>query len=656
MLKVTLPDGSVREYEQQQTVKQVALSIGPGLARAAVGGILCGHLDNGGDQYVELSRLLSGEVSLKLVTEKMEAESLYFIRHSCAHVMADAVTRLFPQAHLAFGPPIDNGFYYDFQIDHPFSPEDLVAIEAKMAEIVAEKLPFEREVLAPDEARQRLRDRGETLKLEALEDLIARGQEISFYRHGDFEDLCLGGHLEQTGQLKAFKLKSVAGAYWRGNSDGPQLQRIYGTAFYSKKALKKHLALLEEAKKRDHRRIGPQLKLFVFREEAPAQPFYLPNGMRVINGLFDYSRELQEGLGYQEIRTPLMLSDELWRRSGHYDNYKENMYFLEIDDKSIAVKPMNCPGCCLVYNSELHSYRDLPLKLAEYGLCHRQEMTGVVHGLFRTRAFTQDDAHIFCLPEQIEDQVLETMALVDTLYRTFDFTYRIELSTRPEKSIGSEEIWATATTALHNALERSGLPYTVNEGDGAFYGPKIDFHVTDSLERSWQCGTIQCDFFMPGESALNCSYVGSDGAHHVPVMIHRAIFGSIERFFGILIEHYAGAFPTWLAPQQVRVLPITDAQGAYAQQIDKTLKAAGIRSEVDLRNEKIGFKIREATLAKVPYMMVVGKREEADGVVALRERKAGDKGTCLLDAFIARIGEEISCRSSVASETETLEE
>jgi threonyl-tRNA synthetase len=559
-------------------------------------------------------------------------------------VLADAVQQLWPGTQLAFGPPIEDGFYYDFHSEHTFTPEDFPAIEAKMAQIVAADHALVRSEPSSAEARAELLARGEVLKVEHLDELITAGARVSFYRHGDFADLCVGGHVPSTGWLAAFKLQRVSGAHWKGNEHGPRLQRIYGTAFFTRQQLDDHLQLLEEAKRRDHRILGPQLGLFRFIDEGVASiPFYLPHGTTVVNQLLDFSRKLQVRRGYQEIRTPTMLALDLWKRSGHFANYQENMYFIDDPDLELAVKPMNCPGCVLVYKSERRSYRDLPLKLAEYGLVHRREMSGVVHGLFRTRGFTQDDAHIFCTPEQVKEQVIDAIELVDELYSTFDLPVRMELSTRPERSIGSDEMWARATTALRDALDHIGREYQVNEGDGAFYGPKIDIHIKDSLKRSWQCGTIQVDFSMPSAAALDCSYVGADGSFHVPVMIHRAIFGSLERFFGILIEHYAGVLPLWLAPVQVVVMTITDAHRQRAEQIHHALQAGGVRSSLDLRNEKIGLKIREATLAKAPWMVVVGDDEVATGQLAVREL-SGTQRTLALDAFLDELQDAIASR------------
>jgi len=652
MLEVKLPDGSVRKYDQPQTVEAVARSIGKSLARDCVGALVDGV-------KVERSRVLTGAVQLVIVT-KQDPRALDFLRHSCAHVMAEAVQRVFPGTLLAFGPPVEDGYYYDFFAgDRRFSQEDFPAIEAAMKDIIARDDPVRRIELSPEEARARLVARGETFKAEYLDELAARGEPITFYAHGGFEDLCMGGHVASMGAIGAFKVTRVAGAYWRGNPQGPVLQRIYGTAFFAQADLDEHLRIQAEAEKRDHRKLGPALKLFVFRDEAPSIPFYLPHGTTALNQLFEFSRELQRARAYQEIRTPQLLDLDLWRRSGHYDNFRDNMYFVDVtgeEQATLALKPMNCPGCCLVFNSEKRSYRDLPMRLSEYGLVHRHELSGATHGLLRTRGFTQDDAHVFCTMEQLSDEIADVMALVDELYKAFGFEYRLALSTRPAKSVGSDEVWDRATKALAGVLDARGQAYKINPGEGAFYGPKIEIHITDSLKRSWQCGTVQVDFNMPSPQALDCSYVGSDNKPHVPVMIHRAIFGSIERFFGILIEHFAGALPLWMAPVQVEVIAITDAHHDRAKVVDAALVAAGLRSRADLRGEKMGQKIREATLAKVPYMAIIGDVEVASGELSIRvgprvgrdgaaRQESGQQITMGLEAFIARLRDEIQRRA-----------
>jgi len=559
------------------------------------------------------------------------------LRHSAAHILAEAVKQLYPEVKLGIGPAIEDGFYYDFDRPEGFTPEDLEKIEKRMHEIVSADEPFIRTEVSKAEADRVFAD--EPYKLELIREIP--DEEVTIYRQGTFTDLCRGPHVERTGQVKVFKLLSVAGAYWRGSEKNPMLQRIYGTAFRTQAELDEYLTFLEEARKRDHRRLGKDLDLFSFHEEGPGFPFWHPKGMIVLNAVLDYWRRVHIQHGYQEVRTPMILNEELWHRSGHWDTYRDNMYFTEIDEHTYAVKPMNCPGVMLIYKETLRSYRDLPLKYAELGHVHRHEKSGVLHGLFRVRAFTQDDAHVFCTPDQAEAEIVKIIDLIQTIYAKFGFTdYRIELSTRPEKSIGTDEMWETAENALHQALRSQGIEYAVNPGDGAFYGPKIDFHIRDSMGRSWQLGTIQLDFSMPERFELK--YIGEDGKPHRPVMIHRAILGSIERFMGIIIEEYAGAFPLWLAPVQVILLPIADRHVQYANDVAEKLTKLGLRVAVDARNEKTGFKIREAQVQKIPYMLITGDREVEAGKVSVRQREAGDLGAMVLSDFIARVTSELT--------------
>lgn len=588
----------------------------------------------------DLSTRLGSDSQIKLLGWNSDA-GRRALRHSAAHVMAQAVKELFPEAKLAIGPAIEDGFYYDFAVDKPFTPEDLETISTVMEQIIAQDLPFERQEIPRDQARAYFSAQGEQYKVELIDDLPPEAH-ICLYRQGDFVDLCAGPHVPSTGYVKAFKLLNVAGAYWRGDENREMLQRIYGTAFSSKRQLEVHLEMLEEAARRDHRKLGRELGLFTLHEEGPGFPFFHPKGMILRNELESFWREEHRQAGYEEIRTPIILSQELWQRSGHWDHYRENMYFTEIDHRDFAIKPMNCPGGILVYKSSSHSYRELPLRMAEMGLVHRHERAGVLHGLMRVRCFTQDDAHIYMLPSQITEEIKGVIDLIDRIYKVFGFSYQVELSTKPDNAMGSDEIWEEATIALERALAEKGMDYKVNEGDGAFYGPKIDFHLKDCLGRTWQCGTIQLDFLMPERFDLD--YIGEDGEKHPPVMIHRTCLGSIERFIGILIEHYAGAFPTWLAPIQARVLPITDRQTAYARKIMLQLQEAGVRAEVDERNEKIGYKIRDAQLQKIPYMLVVGARETETGKVAVRHRDRGDRGAMSFEVFVHGILTEISER------------
>ena len=558
-------------------------------------------------------------------------------RHTTSHILAQAVKKLYPDAKLAIGPAIDDGFYYDFEFSSPISSDDFKAIEKEMKKIVKERLPMERFTLPREEAIALMKERNESYKVELIEDL-PEDAVISFFRQGDFVDLCAGPHLSNTGYVKAFRLTSLAGAYWRGNEKNKMLTRIYGTSFPDKEQLEAYLARIEEAKKRDHRKLGKELGLFTLMEEGPGFPFFLPKGMILKNTLIDYWRKLHEREGYQEISTPILLNKKLWETSGHWDHYRENMYTTEIDEEEFAVKPMNCPGGMLVYKSQPRSYRDLPLRIGELGLVHRHEKSGQLHGLMRVRCFTQDDAHIFMTQEQITDEIKGVMRLINEVYSKFGFIYHVELSTRPENSIGSDEDWELATQGLRKALEEIGMEYVVNEGDGAFYGPKIDFHLEDSLGRTWQCGTIQLDFQLP--MRFEAGYMGADGEKHRPIMIHRVVYGSIERFIGILIEHYAGKFPLWLAPVQVKVLPISEKFFGYAGDILQSIKAAGLRCEMDNRDEKIGYKIRSAQMEKVPYMLIVGQKEEESQTVSVRSREDGDLGSFALEDFVRKAAKE----------------
>lgn len=563
------------------------------------------------------------------------------LRHTTAHIMAQAVLRLWPEAKIAIGPVIKNGFYYDFDLDHRFTPEDLQLIEAEMEKIVAEDLPIIREEISNADAVKMFAEQNQDYKLELLEGL---DPEVSLYRQGEFVDLCRGPHLESTSKVKFFKLQNIAGAYWRGDSKRPMLQRIYGTAFLNGKALREHLRMLEEAAKRDHRVLGRQLDLFSLQEEGPGFPFFHPKGMVLRNALEEYWREEHRKRGYVEVKTPIMLHEDLWHRSGHWENYRDNMYFSQIDEQNFAIKPMNCPGSMLLYRRKLHSYRDLPIRMAELGLVHRHELSGTLHGLMRVRSFTQDDAHIFMLPSQIQEEMEEVIDFVDAVYKVFGFKYHVELSTKPENAIGDDAIWEEAIEALRIALEAKELDYVVNEGDGAFYGPKIDFHLEDSIGRTWQCGTVQLDFAMP--ERFDLTYIDEHDQRKRPVMIHRVIYGSLERFIAILTEHFAGAFPTWLAPVQVQVIPVGDGYLEYAEEVAKTLFDGGIRVEVDRRAEKMGKKIREAQLQQIPYMLIVGEKEQEAGEVSVRHRREGDLGSQKLETFLVKITEEIAQREN----------
>ena len=630
MLEFILKDGSKLEMPEGCKIEEVAQKISAGLARASLAARLDGEI-------VEMNHVADKGGKIEFLTfEDEDGRKVY--RHTASHVLAQAVKRLYPNTKLAIGPAIDNGFYYDFDTEIPFTADVLEKLEAEMKKIIKEDLPLVRSVKPREEAVKYMEEKGEPYKVELINDL-PEDSVVSFYTQGDFTDLCAGPHLASTGKLKAIKLTSCTGAYWRGNEKNKMLSRVYGTAFPKQSELDEHLARIEEAKKRDHRRLGKELGIFALLEEGPGFPFFLPKGMIVKNTLIDYWRRIHTREGYQEISTPIMLRRELWETSGHWDHYKNNMYTTTIDDNEFAVKPMNCPGGMLVYKLEPRSYKDLPMRLGELGIVHRHEKSGELHGLMRVRCFTQDDAHIFMTPEQITSEIKGVVRLINEVYNVFGFKYHVELSTMPEDHLGSLEDWEAATNGLRAALDEMHMPYVVNEGDGAFYGPKIDFHLEDSLGRTWQCGTIQLDFQLP--MRFEAEYTGSDGEKHRPIMIHRVCFGSIERFIGILIEHFAGAFPTWLAPVQVKLLPISDRQHDYAAEVAKKLTSAGIRVETDTRNEKIGYKIREAQLEKVPYMLVIGDKECENGTVAVRSRKNGDMGTESLDTFIADVRKEI---------------
>ncbi|RHW04529.1 threonine--tRNA ligase [Clostridiaceae bacterium OF09-1] len=633
-MKITLKDGSVKEYAQAMSVIDIAKDLSEGLARVACAGEVNGEV-------VDLRAVLEQDCELNILTAKDE-KGLAALRHTASHVMAQAVKRLYPNTKLAIGPSIADGFYYDMEFEVPLTSDDFGKIEAEMKKIIKEDLKIERFTKSREDAIAFMKEKGEPYKVELIEDL-PEGEEISFYSQGEFVDLCAGPHLMSTkGVGKAFKIMSLAGAYWRGDEHNKMLTRLYATAFGKKEELEAYITMMEEAKKRDHRKLGKELGLFMMHEAGPGFPFFLPKGMVLKNTLLDYWRQIHKKAGYVEVSTPIILNRSLWETSGHWDHYKNNMYTTVIDGEDYAIKPMNCPGGVLVYASEPRSYRDLPLRVGELGLVHRHEKSGQLHGLMRVRCFTQDDAHIFMTPDQIKDEIKGVVALINEVYSLFGFEYHVELSTRPEDSMGSDEDWEMATEGLRSALDEIGLPYVVNEGDGAFYGPKIDFHLVDCIGRTWQCGTIQLDFQLPQRFELE--YIGADGEKHRPIMIHRVVFGSIERFIGILIEHFAGAFPTWLAPVQVKVLPISEKYMDYAENVKKKLDEAGIRVELDTRSEKIGYKIREAQQAKIPYMLVVGQKEEEDGTVAVRSRAAGDEGTKSLDAFIADIQKEIETK------------
>ena len=630
-MNIALPDGSVKELAAGATAADVAASIGAGLAKAALAGKVDGTL-------VDLTATVTDGATVEIITAK-SPEALHIMRHSCAHIMAEAVQELYPGTQIAFGPATDDGYFYDFELPNNISSDDFGAIEKKMAEIVKADEPFVREVVSIDEAKKIFAD--QRFKLEHIDDLT--DQEISIYRHGSFVDLCAGPHIPSAGKIGAFKMMKLAGAYWRGDATREQLQRLYGTAFFKKSELEEYLHNLEEAEKRDHRRIGREMDIFMMRDEAPGFPFFLPNGMILKNTLLDYWREIHKKAGYVEISTPMIMNKQLWQTSGHWDHYKDNMYSTVIDEEEYCVKPMNCPGGVLVYASKPHSYRDLPIRAGEIGLVHRHEMKGALHGLFRVRCFNQDDAHLFVRPDQLTEEIVGVVKLIDSVYQQFGFTYHVELSTRPEDSMGSDEDWAAAEAGLKTALEELGMEYEVNEGDGAFYGPKIDFHLTDSLGRTWQCGTVQLDFQMPQNFDLE--YTDADGSKKRPVMLHRVCYGSVERFIGILIEHYAGKFPVWLAPMQVKVLPVSEKSRDYAHKVADAIEAAGIRVVVDNRDEKIGYKIREArSIDRVPYMVIVGEKEAEEGTISVRDR-TNETHPSTIEDFCAKLCEEIRTRA-----------
>jgi len=634
MINVTLKGGEIRQYEAGTTALDVAKALGSGLYKAA-----CACKING--EPCDLRTALPDGCELAILTFD-DAEGKHAFWHTASHIMAQAVKRLYPDLKLTIGPAIENGFYYDFDAGEPLTPETLEKIEAEMKQIVKEALPLERFELSPNEAVKLMEAKNEPYKVELIGEHAGKGEPISFYRQGEFTELCAGPHLPDTGRVKAFKLTSCTGAYWRGDAKNQMLQRIYGTAFPKQAALDEYLARMEEAKKRDHRKLGKELELFTIMEEGPGFPFFLPKGMVLKNLLIDYWREIHREAGYQEISTPMILSRSLWERSGHWAHYKENMYTTVIDEEDYAIKPMNCPGGMLVYKTKPRSYRDLPLRVGELGLVHRHELSGALHGLMRVRCFTQDDAHIFMTPDQIKEEIKGVVALIDKVYGTFGFPYKIELSTMPEDHMGELADWERATDALRGAITELGYAYEVNEGDGAFYGPKLDFHLQDCLGRTWQCGTIQLDFQLPERFELE--YTGADGQKHRPIMIHRVVFGSIERFIGILIEHFAGAFPLWLAPEQVRILPISERHHEKAREIYQQLFDAGMRVEIDERSEKIGYKIREAQLQKIPYMLIIGDKEAESGTVSVRRRGEGDLGAVKTEAFLATALAEITAK------------
>ena len=645
-MKVTLKDGSFKEYAQPMAVIDIAKDISEGLARMACVAEIDGEVK-------DLRTIVDKDCTLNIFTAK-DPEGLAALRHTASHVMAQAIKRIWPETKLAIGPSIADGFYYDIDRDEPVTSDDLAKIEAEMKKIIKEALPLERFELPRAEAIALMKEKNEPYKVELIEDL-PEDSIISFYKQGEFTDLCAGPHLMNTKEVgKAFKLMNIAGAYWRGSEKNKMLTRIYATAFAKKEDLDAYVTMMEEAKKRDHRKLGKELGLFMMSDAGPGFPFFLPKGMILKNTLLDYWREIHKKAGYVEISTPIILNRSLWETSGHWDHYKNNMYTTVIDGEDYAIKPMNCPGGVLVYASEPRSYRDLPLRMGELGIVHRHEKSGQLHGLMRVRCFTQDDAHIFMTPEQIRDEIKNVAGLINQVYSLFGFKYHVELSTRPEDSMGSDEDWELATSSLQGALDDLGLDYVINEGDGAFYGPKIDFHLVDAIGRTWQCGTIQLDFQLPQRFELE--YIGADGEKHRPIMIHRVCFGSIERFIGILIEHFAGAFPTWLAPVQVKVLPISEKYEEYAKSVKAALDAADIRAEIDLRSEKIGYKIREAQGQKIPYMLVVGQKEQADGTVSVRSRFKGDEGAEDLNVFIANIKAEIAGRVTRPVEVKKEEE
>lgn len=635
MITIRLKDGKEKEFESAVSLADAAKAISNSLGKNALGAKVNGELTDLRDPIVD-----GAEVEF---FTKEDPEGLFTLRHTASHVMAQAIQHLFPGVKFAIGPAIDDGFYYDLDSDHVFSQEDFAAIEKEMSKIAKENIPLVKKVLPRDEALQYFKDKGQDYKVMLIEDLPEE-ETISLYEQGDFTDLCAGPHLKSTGKVKTFKLMTVAGAYWRGDSKNKMLQRIYATAFFSKEDLDHYLFVRAEAEKRDHRKLGKQLDLFSFHEEGPGFPFFHPKGMILRNKLMDYERELFKEFGYVEIMTPVILSKKLWLQSGHWDHYKENMYFTQIDDEDYAIKPMNCPGGILFFKTQQRSYRDLPMRVGEFGLVHRHELKGALHGLFRVRCFTQDDAHIFMTQEQMKDEVIKCMAMYQKMYGVFGLEYHVELSTRPENSMGSDELWEISTNALREAIETAGVPYQINEGDGAFYGPKLDFHVQDSLGRTWQCGTIQMDMQLPERFDVN--YIGEDGEKHRAVMLHRAGYGSLERFIGILIEHYAGAFPTWIAPVQAKIIPVTDKNLEYAKSVAAAMSESDIRVEVEEANETLGYKIRKAQMEKVPYMIIVGDQEMKGHTISVRSRKNGDLGSQSLPMFVANLIREIKEREN----------
>lgn len=635
MITIRLKDGKEKEFESAVSLADAAKAISNSLGKNALVAKVNGELTDLRDPIVD-----GAEVEF---FTKEDPEGLFTLRHTASHVMAQAIQRLFPGVKFAIGPAIDDGFYYDLDSDHVFSQEDFAAIEKEMSKIAKENIPLVKKVLPRDEALQYFKDKGQDYKVMLIEDLPEE-ETISLYEQGDFTDLCAGPHLKSTGKVKTFKLMTVAGAYWRGDSKNKMLQRIYATAFFSKEDLDHYLFVRAEAEKRDHRKLGKQLDLFSFHEEGPGFPFFHPKGMILRNKLMDYERELFKEFGYVEIMTPVILSKKLWLQSGHWDHYKENMYFTQIDDEDYAIKPMNCPGGILFFKTQQRSYRDLPMRVGEFGLVHRHELKGALHGLFRVRCFTQDDAHIFMTQEQMKDEVIKCMAMYQKMYGVFGLEYHVELSTRPENSMGSDELWEISTNALREAIETAGVPYQINEGDGAFYGPKLDFHVQDSLGRTWQCGTIQMDMQLPERFDVN--YIGEDGEKHRAVMLHRAGYGSLERFIGILIEHYAGAFPTWIAPVQAKIIPVTEKNLEYAKSVAAAMSESDIRVEVEEANETLGYKIRKAQMEKVPYMIIVGDQEMKGHTISVRSRKNGDQGTQSLPMFVANLIREIKEREN----------
>lgn len=635
MITIRLKDGKEKEFESAVSLADAAKAISNSLGKNALVAKVNGELTDLRDPIVD-----GAEVEF---FTKEDPEGLFTLRHTASHVMAQAIQHLFPGVKFAIGPAIDDGFYYDLDSDHVFSQEDFAAIEKEMSKIAKENIPLVKKVLPRDEALQYFKDKGQDYKVMLIEDLPEE-ETISLYEQGDFTDLCAGPHLKSTGKVKTFKLMTVAGAYWRGDSKNKMLQRIYATAFFSKEDLDHYLFVRAEAEKRDHRKLGQQLDLFSFHEEGPGFPFFHPKGMILRNKLMDYERELFKEFGYVEIMTPVILSKKLWLQSGHWDHYKENMYFTQIDDEDYAIKPMNCPGGILFFKTQQRSYRDLPMRVGEFGLVHRHELKGALHGLFRVRCFTQDDAHIFMTQEQMKDEVIKCMAMYQKMYGVFGLEYHVELSTRPENSMGSDELWEISTNALREAIETAGVPYQINEGDGAFYGPKLDFHVQDSLGRTWQCGTIQMDMQLPERFDVN--YIGEDGEKHRAVMLHRAGYGSLERFIGILIEHYAGAFPTWIAPVQAKIIPVTDKNLEYAKSVAAAMSESDIRVEVEEANETLGYKIRKAQMEKVPYMIIVGDQEMKGHTISVRSRKNGDLGSQSLPMFVANLIREIKEREN----------